>query len=69
MSHNLANLNPDEKNRIELDKQASYLVWQIKQAKVGQEAIIRRLDRLTSEQEKTWFEQSVTVYKKLMGVS
>ncbi|HCH3796869.1 TPA: DUF3283 family protein, partial [Vibrio parahaemolyticus] len=38
MSFNLSLLPPDEKNKIELDKQASFLVWKLREAKSGPEA-------------------------------
>ncbi|WP_200853289.1 DUF3283 family protein, partial [Klebsiella pneumoniae] len=41
MSFNLALLTAAEKNRVELDKQASYLVWRLKQAKAGPEEITK----------------------------
>ncbi|MEF1230207.1 DUF3283 family protein, partial [Vibrio fortis] len=47
MSINLSLLPPDEKNKIELDKQASFLVWQLKQAKCGPEAIVEEAMKLT----------------------
>ncbi len=69
MSFNLALLDAEQKNKIELDKQASFLVWQIKQAKCGPEAITKQLAKLNSEQDKAWFQQSVDKYKRVMGVA
>ena len=69
MSINLSLLPPDEKNKIELDKQASFLVWQLKQAKCGPEAIVEEAMKLTDPQEKAWFAQSVEKYKQVMGVA
>ncbi|MBW3695229.1 DUF3283 family protein [Vibrio sp. T187] len=69
MSINLSLLPPDEKNKIELDKQASFLVWKLKQAKSGPEAIVEQAAKIVDPQEKVWFEQSVEKYKRVMGVA
>lgn len=69
MSFNLALLTAEEKNRVELDKQASYLVWRLKQAKAGPEVIIKQMAKIVSENEKQWFQQSVDKYKRVMGVA
>lgn len=68
MSFNLALLDVNEKNKIELDKQASFLVWKMKQAKGGPEEITKQLTSLTSDEDKEWFQQSVDKYKRVMGV-
>ncbi|MCL9775233.1 MULTISPECIES: DUF3283 family protein [Vibrio] len=68
MSYNLSLLPPAEKNKVELDKQASYVVWQLKEAKVGPDAIRTQLENIRDEAEKAWFEQCVAKYKKMMGV-
>ena len=68
MSINLSLLPPDEKNQIELDKHASFLVWKLKQAKAGPDEITTKLNGIRDEQERIWFEQSVEKYKKVMGV-
>jgi hypothetical protein len=64
MSINLSLLPPDEKNKIELDKQASFLVWKMKQAKAGPDEITAALNKIRDEQEQAWFQQSVEKYKK-----
>jgi hypothetical protein len=68
MSFNLANLSPREKNRIELDKQASFWVWKLKQAKTSQEEISKQIRALRSDDDKTCFQQSVDKYKRVMAV-
>ncbi len=68
MSINLSLLPADEKNRIELDKQASFLVWKLKQAKAGPEVIDAQLSKLTDDGERECFIQSIDKYKRLMGV-
>jgi hypothetical protein len=68
MPMNLSLLPFDEKNKIELDKQASYLVWQIKHAKVGPEEITAHIQGYRSEDSKDLFLQSVDKYKRIMGV-
>lgn len=69
MPINLSLLPAEEKNKIEIDKQASYLVWQLKQAKSGPNEVITQRDKLKNENEKTWFEQSIAKYKRIMGVA
>ena len=68
MSFNLALLDAKEKNKIELDKQASFIVWKMKQAKAGPEAISSQLKAIRSEEEREWFQSSVDKYKRVMGV-
>lgn len=69
MSFNLALLDAEQKNKIELDKQASFLVWQLKQAKCGPDEINKQLNKLLSEQDKVVFQQSVDKYKIVMGIA
>ncbi|PWI32706.1 DUF3283 domain-containing protein [Vibrio albus] len=69
MSINLSLLPPGEKNKIELDKQASFLVWKMKQAKAGPDDITATFTKIRDEQEQAWFQQSVDKYKKMMGVA
>ncbi|WP_375748928.1 DUF3283 family protein [Vibrio sp. HN007] len=68
MSINLSLLPPEEKNKVELDKQASFLVWKLKQAKAGPEEIVSEMNKIKSENEREWFAQSVEKYKRVMGV-
>lgn len=69
MSFNLSLLPPDEKNKIELDKQASFLVWKLRESKSGPEAIEEQLSKINDADEKTFFQQSVEKYKRVMGVA
>lgn len=68
MPVNLSLLPAEEKNKIEIDKQASFLVWQMKQAKVGPDEQYTQREKLKTIEEKEWFEQSVEKYKRVMGV-
>lgn len=68
MSHNLSLLPPTEKNKIELEKQASFVVWQMKEAKAGPEAVREQLLKISDEDEQAWFQQCVEKHKRLMGV-
>ncbi|CAH0530448.1 DUF3283 family protein [Vibrio hippocampi] len=68
MSHNLSLLPPDEKNKIELEKQASFVVWQMKEAKAGPEAVREQMLKINDDGEKAWFEQCIEKHKRLMGV-
>ncbi|NNU11484.1 DUF3283 family protein [Vibrio parahaemolyticus] len=69
MSFNLSLLPPDEKNKIELDKQASFLVWKLREAKFGPEAIEEQLSKINDADEKVFFQQAVEKYKRVMGVA
>lgn len=69
MSINLSMLPADEKNKIELDKQASFLVWKLKQVKAGPEEITEQRNKIALEQEQQWFDQCVDKYKRIMGVA
>ncbi|MDO6500924.1 DUF3283 family protein [Photobacterium sanguinicancri] len=66
--HNLTLLSPAEKNRIELDKQAAYIVWQLKNAKAGYEAITTQAESITDDDERDFFNHAITKYKIKMGV-
>lgn len=69
MSVNLSLLPADEKNKVELDKQASFLVWKLREAKSGPEEIAQQANQLVDEAERTWFMQSVEKYKRIMGIA
>ncbi|ANU39039.1 DUF3283 family protein [Vibrio scophthalmi] len=69
MSVNLSLLPADEKNKVELDKQASFLVWKLREAKSGPEEIVQQANQLVDEVERTWFMQSVEKYKRMMGIA
>ena len=69
MSFNLSLLPPDEKNKIELDKQASFLVWKLKEAKSGPEVIEEQLSKINDADEKVFFQQAVDKSKRVMGVA
>ncbi|EGR0932254.1 DUF3283 family protein [Vibrio parahaemolyticus] len=69
MSFNLSLLPPDEKNKIEMDKQASFLVWKLREAKSGPEAIEEQLSKINDADEKVFFQQAVEKYKRVMGVA
>ncbi|CAH0537830.1 DUF3283 family protein [Vibrio marisflavi] len=68
MSVNLSSLPKHEKNRIELDKQASYLVWQLKHGESTPDAISTVFDKIVDEQEKEWFQNSIDKYKRMMNL-
>ncbi|RJX66213.1 DUF3283 family protein [Vibrio sinensis] len=69
MSINLSLLPPGEKNKIELDKQASFLIWKLREAKATPDEIDQQATKILDEQEKAWFLQSVEKYKRVMGVA
>ncbi len=68
MSINLSNLPAEEKYRVELDKQASYLVWKVKNSQGTEIEISEQRTKLTSEQHIAWFDESVAKYRQMMGV-
>ncbi len=51
MSFNLSLLPSEEKNEVEIDKQASFLVWKIKQAQAGPEVLVAHKSKLKLESE------------------
>ncbi|GAL09588.1 hypothetical protein JCM19233_565 [Vibrio astriarenae] len=68
MSFNLSLLPSDEKNTIELDKQASFIVWKVKNGKGTFEEVQTQLDKLTNPAEKEVFQSSVMKYRQMMGL-
>ncbi|GAM59753.1 hypothetical protein JCM19231_5629 [Vibrio ishigakensis] len=68
MSINLSNLPAEEKYRVELDKQASYLVWKVKNSQGTEIEISEQRMKLTSEQHIAWFDESLAKYRQMMGV-
>ncbi|MGF1742013.1 DUF3283 family protein [Vibrio profundum] len=69
MPYNLSLLPSSDKNRIEIDKRASYCVWQIKQGEASADTLSAAQSSLSSEQEHEWFAESVDKYKKMMGLA
>ncbi|HBV75221.1 MULTISPECIES: DUF3283 family protein [Vibrio] len=69
MTINLSLLPSAEKNKIELDKQASYAVWQLKQAKAGPDLLISEAEKIRNPDERAFFEQAIQKYKRIMGVA
>lgn len=68
MNHNLALLPPDEKQKIELDKQASFSVWQIKNALADKSILTHQAKEITDENERAHFIECVEKYSKMMGL-
>ncbi len=68
MSINLSLLPADEKQRIELDKQASFIVWQIKNGKATAEQLRQAESKLNVPDEQQAFQASVAKYKQMMNV-
>ncbi|NOI14451.1 DUF3283 family protein [Vibrio hepatarius] len=69
MSINLSNLPAEEKNKVELDKQASFLVWKLREAKAGPDEIDQEAAKIRDESERSFFLESVAKYKRVMGVA
>lgn len=67
--HNLTLLSEAEKNRIELDKQAAYAVWQVKNAKKGYEVFAEISNNIEDDDEREFFNHAVNKYKNQMGVA
>ncbi|EOD81160.1 pyridoxamine 5-phosphate oxidase [Grimontia sp. AD028] len=68
MSHNLALLPPDEKQKIELDKQAAYSVWQVKNALAERSVLAQQARDISDENERAHFVDCVDKYSKIMGL-
>ncbi|MDR9828210.1 DUF3283 family protein [Vibrio sp. FNV 38] len=68
MSYNLSLLEHRAKNIIELDKQASYIVWKVKNGKGTFEEVQVQLDKLTDTTEQEAFQASVMKYRQMMGL-
>ncbi len=68
MSVNLSLLPENEKNRVELDKQAAFLVWKYKESKAAPNEIETYTDGLRSEEDKVCFRQSIEKYQTMMGI-
>ncbi|CAM4167756.1 DUF3283 family protein [Vibrio astriarenae] len=68
MSHNLSLLDASAKNVIELDKQASFIVWKVKNGKGTFEEVQNQLDKLTDPAEQETFQASVMKYRQMMGL-
>ncbi|OCH16766.1 MULTISPECIES: DUF3283 family protein [unclassified Aliivibrio] len=66
---NLSLLPPKEKNEIELDKQAAFFVWKVKNAKAGPDLWKTEENKLEDEAERFFFQQSIEKYKSKMGVA
>tara|TARA_Y100001956_G_C4118274_1_gene186028 strand:- start:89 stop:298 length:210 start_codon:yes stop_codon:yes gene_type:complete len=69
MSINLSNLPAEEKNKVELDKQASFLVWKLREAKAVPDEIDQEAGKIRDDNERAFFLESVTKYKRVMGVA
>lgn len=67
--HNLSLLSASEKNRIELDKQAAYAVWQLKNGKAGPEVFLNQAENLSDDDERAFYEKAVEKYKNQMGIA
>lgn len=67
MNYNLALLAPDEKQKIELEKQASYAVWKVKNGFSDKWTTERQAQAMTDENERAHFLSSVEKHEKLMG--
>ncbi|WP_120512765.1 DUF3283 family protein [Photobacterium salinisoli] len=67
--HNLSLLSASEKNRIELDKQAAYAVWQLKNGKAGPEVFLNQAESLSDDDERAFYEKAVEKYKNQMGIA
>ncbi|NAX46094.1 DUF3283 family protein [Photobacterium halotolerans] len=66
--HNLSLLSASEKNRIELDKQAAYAVWQLKNGKAGPEVFFNQAESISDDDERAFYEKAVEKYKNQMGM-
>ncbi len=68
MSINLSDLPAEDKYRVELDKQASYLVWKVKHSQGSELDISEQRSKLKTEQHVLWFDESVSKYRQMMNL-
>ncbi|MBE1273475.1 DUF3283 family protein [Enterovibrio baiacu] len=68
MGQNLALLPADEKQMIELDKQASYAVWQVKNGVAERGILAQQAQAQTEDAMREHFEHCVEKYSKMMGL-
>ncbi|PKF50737.1 DUF3283 family protein [Enterovibrio nigricans] len=68
MSYNLALLPPVDKQKIELDKQASYAVWQVKNSLADRSTLSAQAKAMSDEDERAHFINCVEKYSKKMGL-
>ena len=69
LSVNLSNLPVEEKNIIELEKQASFLVWQIRESKAMPEQIENQANKISDSRERETFLDFIAKYKQMMNVT
>lgn len=67
MSYNLALLAPDEKQKIELEKQASYAVWKVKNGFSDRWTMDQKAQAMTDENERTHFLNCIKKHEEIMG--
>lgn len=68
MNYNLALLAADEKQRIELDKQASYAVWKIKNGFADKRILAQQAQAIMDENERAHFIDSVNKFSQKNGI-
>lgn len=68
MDHNLALLPADQKQKIELDKQASYAVWKIKNGFADKRMLAQQTQAIVDDNERDHFADSIEKYLKKMGI-
>lgn len=65
--NNLSNLNEHEKNLINLQKHAAYLVWKVEESICAPSEIRDFENNITNPIERDAFKKFVSVYKKKLG--
>lgn len=68
MNYNLALLTKEEKQKIELDKQASFTVWQIKHSFSDKKNLSQKIQTLSSDEEREYFIFCIEKYQTIMAV-
>ena len=66
--HNLSLLSQLERDHIELDKQAAYTVWKVKNGKAGFELFFEKTNEIREVKQKDIFTQAIEKYKQKMGL-
>ncbi|PCS23084.1 DUF3283 family protein [Candidatus Enterovibrio escicola] len=68
MNQNLVLLPPDEKQKIEIDKQASFAVWQVKKGTENRQFLFNQTQAQTVGEMRAYFQQCVEKYSQIMGI-
>ena len=66
--YNLALLAPENKKSIELEKQASFSIWKIKNGFSDKRSLERDIDAIRDENERNLFSTFLEKHERMMGI-